>query len=268
MKIIFHSMENQESSQNKGYQKKPLPEEKRNNSGHHISNTEWGLVIGALALVDLAQIVLDIFAIGLVTNRLIDILIGGFLVLYTKLRCKNIGFGKTIMRTALTFIGEEIPVVDALPLWTLDGIYTMTLERAGEKAKLIETNVPGGKILTRKLQSNTSDRAGIHGIDEKNTAKTREPLQNIPNTQINPQTEKGQRAGPGRALELSNQKREESDRKDRGNLLELSRQIVDQGNRQKENPQTARERLEKFKAENADKGFDEGKFDEDYQEAA
>jgi len=101
--------------------------------GSKISSAEWWLVIGALAFVDLVQIVLDLFAgIGAVVNRFIDIVVGMALPLYCHIRGVNLDT-KRIVSMVASFFGEEIPVVDALPLWTLDGLLLMTWDKADKK---------------------------------------------------------------------------------------------------------------------------------------
>jgi len=88
--------------------------------GSKISNTEWGLVIGALAMVDVFQIILDMVAIGIAANRIIDLGVAAALPLYLTLRGYKLDT-RTIMLVGGSFIGEEIPVLDAAPFWTFDG---------------------------------------------------------------------------------------------------------------------------------------------------
>ena len=60
------------------------PTEKK---GSKISNTEWGLVIGALFVIDLIQIGLDLLAqVGVILNRFIDVFVG---CAVGKTRCCN-----------------------------------------------------------------------------------------------------------------------------------------------------------------------------------
>lgn len=70
------------------------------------------------AVVDIAQIILDFFAIGAVVNRFIDIAMGALILIYGALR------GLWTINKFLIFLayfaGEMIPFVDALPFWTLD----------------------------------------------------------------------------------------------------------------------------------------------------
>ena len=106
-----------------------------------ISNIEWGLVIGALLTIDLAQILLDFFAIGAVLNRLIDIFVGLCLGFYLQIRGQSLANPKRLFGLVGIFLGEMLPVVDAFPLWTLDGVFNMFLA----KSEKIVGQVPGAK---------------------------------------------------------------------------------------------------------------------------
>lgn len=117
--------------------------------GSKIPNFEWGLVIGATAVVDVVQIVLDMFVIGAIANRFIDIVVGMALAGYFWIRGVKLN-AKKILSLIASFVGEEIPVIDALPLWTLDVILIMAWDKAEGK---IEKAVP---ILMKSL--NTAER--------------------------------------------------------------------------------------------------------------
>lgn len=99
-----------------------------------ISNTEWGLVFGAYLLLDLIQFLLDVFfQIGIVVNRFLDIIAGGALVFYLwirgELKADPDNLTKKAIGLVATFLGEEIPDVDALPLWSADIAYNWFLAK-------------------------------------------------------------------------------------------------------------------------------------------
>lgn len=83
-----------------------------------ISKAERGVVYAIIIIVDIAQIILDFFAVGVVINRILDIVVGLVLFVY--------GFVRKIITTRIalgivgSFVVEEIPIVDVLPMWTLD----------------------------------------------------------------------------------------------------------------------------------------------------
>ena len=94
-----------------------------------ISNTEWGLVIGVLLIIDIIQIVLTLLAIGLVVNRIIDVIVGMTFAFYLHIRGEKLQDPKRLLGFLAAFLGEMIPVVDSLPLWSADGVYNYFLAR-------------------------------------------------------------------------------------------------------------------------------------------
>jgi hypothetical protein len=96
-----------------------------------ISNTEWGLVIAALVMVDLTQMVLEWFIIGLALNPvIIDPFIGMSFAFYLYIRGEKMTDTKHVLGWFGTYIMELIPGVDELPLWSLYGIYVMLLSKS------------------------------------------------------------------------------------------------------------------------------------------
>jgi hypothetical protein len=55
------------------------------------------------------------------------------LALYLQIRGQSLADGKRLMGFIGTFVAEEIPDVDALPFWFLDGLYNMSLAKASEQ---------------------------------------------------------------------------------------------------------------------------------------
>jgi len=106
-----------------------------------ISNTEWGLVIGAAIVVDLVQLALDLFLVGIVANRFIDIVIGLTLPFYFKMRGVKMDWkkgGSILITFLLEFVGLGI---DALPFWTGDILLIMAFDRAEQKKEESKENV-------------------------------------------------------------------------------------------------------------------------------
>jgi hypothetical protein len=95
-----------------------------------ISNVEWGLYIGALIMVDIVQAGLEWLLIGLVVNPFIDVFVGMGKTFYLYIRGENIKDSKRLLALGASFIGELLPVVDELPLWTFDGVYDMLLSKS------------------------------------------------------------------------------------------------------------------------------------------
>jgi hypothetical protein len=113
----------------------------------NISNVEWGMVIGALIFIDIIQLILDLFGIGLGVNTVIDIGVGMALGFYLQLRGQKPFSKKRIKGFLGAFIGELIPGLNALPLWTLDGFYLFAVYK---KEKLL-AYMPGGQSISKVI---------------------------------------------------------------------------------------------------------------------
>ena len=117
--------------------------------GSKMSNIEWWLLIGALAMTDVVQLVLDAVTIGLAANRIIDLSVVMSLPLYLTLRGFKLD-AKVLLLIGGSFLAEEIPIVDAAPFWTFDGWRLMNIDKQRkledhmkleeENAQLAESN--------------------------------------------------------------------------------------------------------------------------------
>lgn len=105
-----------------------------------VNSGEWILVVLALVTVDVIQIILDfMFTSGIIINRFIDILVGLSLALYLysrgQLADKETSL-RIIMVLVVSFGVEQVPILDAAPFWTGDGLYFWHLSRTrDERAK-------------------------------------------------------------------------------------------------------------------------------------
>ena len=100
-----------------------------------ISNIQWGLVIGALIVVDAIEFLITLFGVGLIVNSFIDIAVGFFFGLWLQMHGQSFTSTRRLAAFVGTFILEFIPAVDALPWWTIDGFYNRHLERRREAGK-------------------------------------------------------------------------------------------------------------------------------------
>lgn len=82
------------------------------------------LLYGLAVIVDIAQIILNFFAVGLAVNRIIDIVVGCLLtaIMYAK-GLSLAEHSKLYISVLGTLLVEEIPVVDIAPAWTIDAWY-------------------------------------------------------------------------------------------------------------------------------------------------
>ncbi len=104
-----------------------------------MSKKEWKILGIIIAMIDLLQFILDMFAVGVVVNEIIDVVVGFSLPLYFQIRGVSMFNPKRAGAFLATLVGEAIPIANALPLWTLD-VYVTYLTTKGE-GLLIE-NVP------------------------------------------------------------------------------------------------------------------------------
>ena len=111
------------------------------NGGPQISDFELWLGVAVLLVIDLVQILLDLVAIGIVLNEFIDIFVGLAYPFYLKMRGVELMQPKRLFSLLAVFGLELVPVLNALPLWCLDGIYNMILiKREKKEAQKAEKN--------------------------------------------------------------------------------------------------------------------------------
>ena len=93
-----------------------------------IGRAEKFLVYAFFGTFDLIQIILDFFAVGAAVNRIIDIVLAVLLLLYGAVR--GLWTGRKLLVLLATFVGEAIPLVDAMPFWILDivNVYSGTAQ--------------------------------------------------------------------------------------------------------------------------------------------
>ncbi|MEK7574806.1 MAG: hypothetical protein AAB511_01085 [Patescibacteria group bacterium] len=112
-------------------------EKEKKVGGENISNTEWGMVIFVLLIIDGIQIGLNFaFLSGVIINRFLDMGIGLAWSTYLKLRGVKLD-AKKIVSIGATFGLEMLPGIDMLPLWTLDGILIFALVKAEKELKKV-----------------------------------------------------------------------------------------------------------------------------------
>jgi len=105
-----------------------------------ISNIAWGMLGGMALLVDATQFVLEWLLIGFVINPIINFYMTMGLNMYWYMKGQKIASPKKALGSSVAFIGEMVPVVAQLPLWTGYIVYNFILYR---KDKLIK-NIAGG----------------------------------------------------------------------------------------------------------------------------
>ena len=136
-------MDENTSKQSGGEEKQPA------GNRDEISGAEWGMVIGALVVVDALQFGLDfLYGLGEILNPFIDIATGLSFSSYLYFRGVKMN-ARAILSLSGVFLGEMIPVANNLPFWSAEGALIMAWEKG---AKKIIQKAPGGDIAVRALE--------------------------------------------------------------------------------------------------------------------
>lgn len=122
-----------------------------------ITNLGWFFLFAFAVAFDIVQIVLDLaFGAGVLVNRILDVGFAFTLLLIFYL--KNVPLTQAqYMSIGSAFIGEQIPVLDALPMWTLDIFYifvSLKKEEISEKMGVV------GKIGVMAVEATQKVRGG------------------------------------------------------------------------------------------------------------
>ena len=131
------------------------------NNTSKVSVLEWLIITAVAIIVDVIQIILNfIFGSGVIINRIISILFGGILVCYLTWRGVSLLSIKRLFGFTAALIVEEIPVLDFIPMWTADVIFTWWTTKSNIVSKVAGNFGKAGSI-TNPLQSLNS--AGTRG---------------------------------------------------------------------------------------------------------
>lgn len=108
----------------------PGPAKKR------ITGFGQGVFIAFALLVDGTEAILDLFIIGAIVNRIIDIVVGGIFFLYALAKGLTIAGDSKIYGSIFgTIAGEFIPGLDIAPFFTLDAWYITRSLKAKDRAE-------------------------------------------------------------------------------------------------------------------------------------
>ena len=83
-----------------------------------IGMTNAVILLVVAGIVDTIQIVLSLILIGLIVNPIINIFVSITFVVWLHAIGVHMGSATTITRLLGTIVGEFIPIVNTLPLWT------------------------------------------------------------------------------------------------------------------------------------------------------
>lgn len=102
-----------------------------------MSKQKWAAFYAAVVFIDILQIILDFFVVGVAINRAIDVVVAILLPFCLHL-C---GISMTDPKKLLSVLGagvlEMFPGVDALPLWTLDLVVIHAMSKGKDVLKKV-----------------------------------------------------------------------------------------------------------------------------------
>lgn len=122
-----------------------------------ITNLGWFFLIISAIILDILQVVLDLAeGAGVLVNRVLDV--GFALTLLLVFYLKDISLTPAQYGSiAAAFVGEEIPVADALPMWTADVFYIFASIKGQE---LLEKTGIAGKVAVMALKAVKKGQGG------------------------------------------------------------------------------------------------------------
>jgi hypothetical protein len=113
------------------YGKANIPKTKK-----RISGFGQALFIVFAILIDALEIILDAFAVGLIANRIIDIVAGILFMVYALFKGLSIADDFVTLSSIIgTIAGEMIPVIDIAPFFTIDAFWITQAIKAKDKAR-------------------------------------------------------------------------------------------------------------------------------------
>ncbi len=157
-------------------QKKPEPPPVPAVEKSKIIGAEWFMVILALVFLDIIQIIFTALAVpsaGVteLLNFFIDLFIGPSLILYFYFRGVKLDW-KVMVGICAAWFGETIPIVEALPLWSLDAGYVWFLEKSKEGGIFgMGSSVVTAVVAKKVAKPNPTLANKSQGFDKKQDAQ-------------------------------------------------------------------------------------------------
>lgn len=86
--------------------------------------------------IDGLEVVLDLFVIGIILNRIIDIIVAGIFLIYATIKGLTLAEDSKVYGSiAGTIVGEFIPGLDIAPFFTIDAWYITRSIKAKDRAR-------------------------------------------------------------------------------------------------------------------------------------
>lgn len=150
-----------------------------------ISNGEWFAIALFALIVDIAQILLNIFfGSGIAVNRIISLIMTFVLNGYLWWRGISLVTAKQLANSLATATGEMIPIADTVPIWTISVILSWLsvkadtdpksfAGKAGKAVKLV--NILGKKTkpanIANSAQEASASAAAANAASAANTTR-------------------------------------------------------------------------------------------------
>jgi len=129
------------------------------------------IIFAIFGIIDILQVILSLFIVTAVAVPVVDVFAGLLLYAYGSMR--KLWTPQKLMILGATFVGELIPVVNAMPFWTLDvmNLYSkvgMVEDGPDEKTGGVNTNASlnkdGVRLPTKNIATEESVPANVDGI--------------------------------------------------------------------------------------------------------
>jgi hypothetical protein len=145
----------------------------------HLSNTEWGLIVGFLAMIDLTMFLLDFTGIGEFVDPFADTFIAMAFPFYMHMRGQDMTNNKRVAGAIITWL-TALFSDGFLDFWFVDALYYWSLDRAAEELEKLENKVPGGKMVGKIAENKISGQKRkyeemMNKFPSKNTAGSKPP---------------------------------------------------------------------------------------------
>lgn len=145
---------------------------------------EWLILLFVSFIVDIIQVILNLIGgIGVVINRIITIVYGIIVAAYLSWRGVSMVNTKRLLGFITTFVAELIPVLDSIPTWTIDIIWTWyttkskiiakatgRLDRANKLISKLPLNQNGVRLPSPRIPVNQN---GIRSPSPSSTLPSR-----------------------------------------------------------------------------------------------
>jgi len=126
----------------------------------HISIIEWLIVLCIAIFIDVAQLLTDLLTAGVMEAvwPFIDMVIGAAFALYLWYRGQKLSDPKRLGGLLATFGLEFLPLMEDLPLWSLDVVWNWFIAERKNITQKVTGNRKGLEVLKKTSSISGSGR--------------------------------------------------------------------------------------------------------------